>query len=166
MDNLFSIDWHAFFVPEHSILDMVARGTVMYLAIFVFLRIMGRRQSGSLATADILVIVLLADAAQNGMTHEYKSVTEGLALVLTILAWDFAIDWLCFHVPVLRRLLTAPSLCLIKDGVLQHRNMRKELITKDELLSQLREKGVESVAQVKRAQLEEDGQISVIRIQP
>jgi len=166
MEHLTSVDWQALFIPTHSILEMVVRGTLMYLAIFVLLRLLGRRQSGSLGTADILVIVLLADAAQNGMTNEYKSVTEGLALVATILAWNFVIDWLSFHVPAVRPLLSAPALCLIKDGVLQRRNMRKELITNEELLSQLREQGVESPADVKLAQLEEDGQISVVKKKP
>ena len=163
MDALFSIDWRALFIPEHSILDMVVRGTIMYLGIFAVLRMLGRRQGGSIGTADILVIVLLADAAQNGMTHEYKSVTEGMVLVLTILAWNQVLDWLSYHVPKLRPLLAAPALCLIKNGTLQRRNMRIEMITPEELLSQLREQGVESPADVKTTMLEEDGRISVIK---
>jgi uncharacterized membrane protein YcaP (DUF421 family) len=163
VEHLIGIDWHQFFIPEHSILEMIVRGTVMYLALFTFLRVLGRRQSGSLNTADVLVIVLLADAAQNGMSHEYHSVTEGLTLVLTILAWDFIIDWLAFHFPKLRPILNPPALCLVKDGVLQRRNMRRELITNDELMAHLREQGVESPADVKRAQMEEDGTISVIK---
>jgi len=163
VDFLFSIDWRAFFIPEHSVGEMIARGTVMYLVLFICLRFLGRRQSGAMGTADLLVIVLIADAAQSGMAHDYTSVTEGLALVLTILWWDFVIDWTSFHVPKLRPFLNAPAVCLIRNGALQHRAMRKEMITKDEIMSRLREEGVESPAEVKRAQLEEDGQISVIK---
>jgi uncharacterized membrane protein YcaP (DUF421 family) len=163
VDHLVGINWHQFFIPEHPILEMIVRGTVMYLALFAFLRIMGRRQNGSINTADVLVIVLLADAAQNGMSHEYHSVTEGLTLVLTILVWDYLIDWLSFHVPRLRPILSAPALYLIKNGVLQRRNMRRELITHDELMAHLREQGVESPGDVKSAQIEEDGTISVIK---
>jgi uncharacterized membrane protein YcaP (DUF421 family) len=163
VEHLVGIDWQEFFIPEHSVLEMIVRGTVMYLALFVFLRVLGRRQSGSLNTADVLVIVLLADAAQNGMAHEYHSVTEGLTLVLTILTWDYLIDWLSFRFPPLRPILSPPSLLLVKNGVLQRRNMRRELITDDELKAHLREQGVEAFADVKRAQIEEDGTISVIK---
>jgi uncharacterized membrane protein YcaP (DUF421 family) len=163
MEHLLSVDWAAFFIPRHSLLDMAARGSAMYLGLFLFLRVMGRRQGGSISTADVLVIVLLADAAQNGMAHEYQSVTEGFALVLTILFWDFAIDWLSFHVPALRPLLNPPALCLIKNGVLQRRNMRKELVTLDEIMAHLREQGIESLEEVRVAQIEEDGNISVVK---
>jgi uncharacterized membrane protein YcaP (DUF421 family) len=163
MEYLFSIDWHRFFVPEHSILEMFVRGTVMYLVIFIFLRLIGRRINGSIGTADLLVIVMIADAAQNGMAHEYKSVTEGIALVATILLWDFILDWLSFRSPALRPLLSSPALPLVKNGVLQRANLRREMITREELMSQLREQGLESYDKVKLALLEGDGHISVIK---
>jgi len=162
MEYLLHIDWAAFFIPKHSVLEMVLRGTVMYLALFALLRFMARRLTGSMGTADVLVIVLLADAAQNGMAHDYSSVTEGIVLVMTILAWDFVIDWLGYHVSVLRPFLNQPTLPLIRNGVLLRNNMRKEMMTREELLSQLREQGVDSAADVKLAQLESDGHLSVI----
>ena len=157
------IDWREMWIPTHAILEMVVRGTIMYLALFAMLRFLGRRQTGALGTADVLVIVLLADAAQNGMSDDYKSIPEGLVLVATILAWDYAIDWLAFRVPALGKVLEPPALPLIRAGRIQRRNMRKEMITTDELMSQLREAGVESVGDVKLAQLESDGHISVVR---
>lgn len=166
MERLFLIDWEKFYVPTHSLAEMMVRGSVMYLALFVFLRFLGRRQSGSIGTADLLVIMLIADAAQNGMAHEYKSVTEGIVLVLTILGWNFLIDWASYHFPRLRPLLSQPAVCLIRDGKLQRRNMRKEMVTEEELLGQLRQKGLESPSLVRLAQLEADGQISVVATGP
>ena len=93
MDYFLDIDWHTMLVPTHSVLEMIVRGTIMYLALFVFLRFMARRLTGNLGTADVLVIVIIADASQNGMAHDYTSVTEGIVLVLTIIAWDLFIDW-------------------------------------------------------------------------
>jgi uncharacterized membrane protein YcaP (DUF421 family) len=162
MEHLLAVDWTKFFVPEHSILEMVLRGTVMYLALFVFLRFMARRIAGTMGTADVLVIVLLADAAQNGMSNDYKSVTEGIVLVATILAWDLFIDWLAFHVSALRPILQHPTLPVVRNGRLLYRNMRREMISREELLSQLRQQGVEDQADVKLAQIEEDGHLSVI----
>lgn len=164
MQYLIFIDWTALVVPQHSILEMILRGTVMYLAIFVLLRVLARRQAGLLGTADLLVVVLLADAAQNGMAHDYRSVTEGIALVVTILMWDFVIDWMSFRIPALQTLLRPPTLPLIKKGVLQRKNMRQEMISTDELMSRLREEGLESPKQVKLAQLEGDGHLSVIKL--
>ena len=71
------VDWHKMFVPSVSLLELVLRGSIMYLAILAAMRIF-RRQAGSLTTADLLVGVVVADAAQNGMASEYYSVTEGL----------------------------------------------------------------------------------------
>ena len=153
--------WHDMFVPTHSIVEMMMRGTIMYLAIFTIMRFILKRQSGGLSTPDVLLVVLLADAAQNGMAHEYKSVTEGITLVATIIFWNFAIDWLEFHVPAMERLLRPAPLLLIKDGEVLRRNLRQELVTMEELLSKLREEGVESPSEVAQAYMEPSGNISV-----
>ena len=89
-----SIDWSSVFVPTIGVAEIVLRGSIMYLGLFAVLRFMGRRQAGNFGPADLLVIVLIADAAQNGLGKEYGSVTEGLMLVLTIVGWEYLIDWL------------------------------------------------------------------------
>jgi uncharacterized membrane protein YcaP (DUF421 family) len=157
----FSQMWHDMLVPTHSIAEMIARGTIMYLVIFAMMRFILKRQSGGLTTPDVLLVVLLADAAQNGMANEYRSVTEGITLVGTIIFWNFAIDWLEYHSPALERLLRPPPLLLIENGEVLRRNMRQELVTMDELLARLREEGVEGPAEVARAFMEADGNISV-----
>mgnify|MGYP000975267658 CR=1 FL=1 len=65
MDILFQIDWRSVFVPSVGILEIIVRGTIIYLMLFVLLRVL-RREAGSLGITDVLVIVLIADAAQNG----------------------------------------------------------------------------------------------------
>jgi len=93
-------DWRQMFVPSVSPLELVIRGSIMYLAILAAMRIF-RRQAGSLNTADLLVVVLVADAAQNGMSSDYKSVTDGLVLVGTIYAWNYLLDAAAFpSIPV------------------------------------------------------------------
>jgi uncharacterized membrane protein YcaP (DUF421 family) len=153
--------WHDMFVPTHPLLEIFVRGTIMYLAMFLLLRFLPKRQTGGLSTPDILLIVLLADAAQNGMANEYRSVTEGIALVCTIIFWNFAIDWLEFHVPALGKWLQPSPLLLIKDGQVLRKHLRQELITMDELMSHLREKGVSRPDEVAEAYVEPDGSISV-----
>jgi uncharacterized membrane protein YcaP (DUF421 family) len=153
--------WHDVFVPTHSLLEMFVRGSIMYLVIFALLRFVLKRQTGGLSTPDILLVVLLADAAQNGMANEYRSVTEGIIVVGTIIFWNFAIDWLEFHFPAMERLLRPAPLLLIERGQVLRRHLRQELVTMDELMSRLREEGVTNPSDVEQAYMEPDGTISV-----
>lgn len=158
-----SIDWNAVFVPSLGLFEVFVRGSIMYLALFAILRFIARRQAGQFGPADLLVIVLIADAAQNGLGKDYQSVTEGIALVLTIVFWEYVIDWLAWRFPKLRPLLTAPSLKLIENGRFVEDALRAEMLTKDELMGQLREKEIEDVREVRVALLEGDGRISVLK---
>lgn len=162
MDKLWQIDWHAVFVPTVSPLEMIFRGTLVYLLLFGVLRLL-RREAGGLGIADVLVIVIIADAAQNAMSSDYKSITEGAILVGTILFWDYTLDYLGYRFPRFQRLIRSPPLLLIKDGQMLRKNMREEMITEEELLSQLRQQGMDSAAGVKKCYLEGDGRISVIK---
>jgi uncharacterized membrane protein YcaP (DUF421 family) len=162
METLFNIDWKGAFVPTVSIFEIIGRGTLMYLVIFSLMRFVLKREAGVIGLADLLVVVLIADAAQNAMAGEYRSITEGIALVATLVFWDFSLDWLGYRFPRLQGLLHPPPLPLIENGRMLRRNMRRELIGEQELMSYLREQGVEDMAEVKRAYMEGDGRISVI----
>jgi uncharacterized membrane protein YcaP (DUF421 family) len=157
-----TIDWHGLLVPTGSPLELVLRASLMYLLILAGFRIF-RRDAGSLSVSDLLVVVLIADAAQNGMAGEYKSLTEGVIVVATIFAWNYALDWLAYRSRFVYWLLHPPPLLLVRNGQILARNLRAELITKGDLLEQLREQGVEDVRSVKKCYLESDGKMSVIR---
>ena len=159
------IDYAAVFTPSLGILEVVLRGSIMYLALFAILRFIARRQTGSFGPADLLVIVLIADAAQNALGKDYGSVTEGIALVMTIVAWEYLLDWLAWRYPKLRPLIKAPSLVLVRDGRFQEEAMRSEMLTEDELRGQLREHGIDDERKVKVAHLEGDGRLSVLKRQ-
>ena len=158
-------DWHAIFVPSGSVLELVVRGSLMYLLILAAFRLF-RRDAGSLAMADLLVVVLIADAAQNGMAGEYKSLTEGVVLVGTVFAWNYSLDWLAYRSRFVYWLLHPPPLLLVDRGRIQRSNLRAQLITRDDLLEQLREQGIEDVSTVKACWLESDGRLSVIKAHP
>jgi len=163
MDWLVGVDWRHALLPDTPLLEIFLRGTLTYLAIFALLRIIIKREAGGqVAYADVLVLVLIADAAQNAMAGNYNSVPDGVLLVATILFWSYALDWLGYHVPALRRLLRPAPLPLVRDGAMLRRNMRRELITEEELMSQLRQSGAEDLAEVKLAVMESDGSISVV----
>lgn len=158
-----TIDWGAVFVPSLGLFEMFVRGTLMYLALFAILRALARRQAGQFGPADLLVIVLIADAAQNGLGKDYGSVTEGIVLVLTIVFWEYAIDWAAWRFPALRSILTAPPVIVVENGRFVDAAMKREMLTEEELMGQLRQAQVADVSEVRVARLEGDGRISVLK---
>ena len=161
MPEWLNLDWSRMFVPSQPILETVIRGTFTYLSLFALLRVF-RRQTGSLGPADLLVLLLIADASQNAMAGEYKSITDGLVLVITIVGLEYALDYVAYHVPGASRFIERSPLPIIEHGKLNEENLKRELMTKDELLSQVRLKGVEGFADVKDSFIEGDGHVSVI----
>lgn len=163
MDWLIGVDWAGVFRPETPLLEILVRGTVMYLGILFLLRALLRREAGMVSLPDILMIVLLADAAQNGMADDYRSMTDGILLVGVIVFWNFALDHLAFRFPSFARLIHPPPLPLIRDGRPIRRNLRRESVSDDELWSRLRAQGVEHLSEVKAAYIEANGEITVIK---
>lgn len=145
------------------VVELVLRGTLVYWLLFLIFRFVLRRDVGAVGIADILLLVIIADAAQNAMSGGYNTFSEGAILVLTIVAWNWLLDFLSFRFVLVRRFASAQRLTLIHRGVPQRRNLRREFITMDELHEKLREAGIEKLTDVKVAYLEGDGQISVIR---
>jgi uncharacterized membrane protein YcaP (DUF421 family) len=144
-------------------LELVLRGTVMYWFLFLLLRFVLRRDIGSIGIADVLLLVVIADAAQNAMSGGYESITEGVILVGTIAAWNWGLDMLAYRFLAVRRVLEAPPMVLVRNGKLLRRNMRKEYITPDEIMAKLREHGIDKLDAVKVATMESDGEITVIQ---
>jgi len=162
-DVFWAVDWRAVFVPEHSLLELIVRGTIMYFLVLILMRIMLKRQLGGIGPSDILVVVLLAEIAGNAFTADYRSVPEGATLVLTLLGWTHVVNWLSHRFPVVERLIREPKLKLVENGRMLRRNMRAELVTTEELMAQLREEGEENCDNVAAAYIEADGHISVIK---
>ena len=161
LHKLFTVDWSSVFVPHESPLEILLRGTIMFWGMYVLLRVF-RRQSGSVGIADLLVIVIIADAAQNGMAGDSKSVTEAMLLISTIVLWDWVIDWLGFRSAFFSRILEPQGLLLVKNGRKITRNLESERISDEDLMSQLRQQGIEHLEEVKQVVLESNGHFSVI----
>ncbi|WP_020603022.1 DUF421 domain-containing protein [Spirosoma spitsbergense] len=158
---LLDIDWNKMFVPSMSLLEIMIRGTLTYWFCFLYIRFF-RRGAGQLSIGDLLLITLISDASQNSMAGEYDSVTEGCVLVGVLVFWDVAINWLGFRSVLFRKFGSPDPVLLIKDGILQRQNMKKELISQTELMGMLREEGVDNADDVKTCYIEESGKISVV----
>ena len=146
-----------------SPLEIAIRGTIMYWCLFLLLRFVLRRDTGSAGISGILFVVLLGDAAQNAMIGNGHTVADGGLLIATLAAWNFFLDWLGTRIPIMARLTDPPPILLVRNGRMNKRNMRREHLTVGELESQIRMKGLERLEQVKAMYLESDGAFSVIR---
>jgi uncharacterized membrane protein YcaP (DUF421 family) len=158
---MFDLDWSALFVPSDSLVEIAIRGTIIYLALFLVMRILPRRTMGAMGPSDLLVVVLIADAVQNAMAGGYESITEGILLAVVIFGWATFIDWLDYRFPEWQ-IAQASALPVIINGKLVRANMKRQQITEDEVMAQLRQHGQDSLEAVRRAVLEGDGHFSVI----
>jgi len=157
------LNWGELFGLSVPPLELFVRASAMYFFLLALFRVVVKRRVGAIAIADLLVLVIIADASQNAMAGEYRSITDGFIVVGTIIGWNYFFDWLAYRSPAMRKLLEPAPLLIIDDGRVVPRHLRAEFITADELKSQLRQQGVNDPAEVAKAYLEPGGQISVIK---
>ncbi len=162
MELLFKVDWYRVFVPSTSVAELFVRGSLVYLMLFAILRFLPNRQIGTVGISDLLVVVLFAEAAQNAMASNYTAIADGAILVTTIILWSYSLNWLGYKFPRFQKFLSPPPMPLVKNGRILRANMEQQLITQDELMSILRQKGVHKLSEVKLAFMESDGNISII----
>ncbi|HZC07396.1 MAG TPA: YetF domain-containing protein [Ktedonobacterales bacterium] len=161
-----TVRWLKVVDPTQPIAETVVRGTLLYLALILILRFVLKREKGQLGATDLLLIVLLGDAAQNAMAGSYTSVTDGVVLILTLVFWNSAFNWLAQRFRLVERFLSPSPIMLVRDGRMLWKHMAHELITEQELMSQLRLQGVDDLAHVRAAYVEGDGRISVLTYEP
>jgi uncharacterized membrane protein YcaP (DUF421 family) len=157
------MDWGELFAVRVPVLEILIRGSAIYWFLFLVFRFVIRRDIGALGIADVLLLVILADAAQNAMAGEYKSITEGLILLSVIIGWNMLIDWLSWRFRAVNRFASPRPLPLVRHGRFLRSNLRRERLSAEEVMSKLREQGIAHLRDVRHAYMESDGQISVMR---
>jgi len=155
------VEWGKLFVFTVSPLELFIRGTIIYLLIFILMRVF-RREPGTVGIADLLMVVLIADASQNAMSSEYHSVIDGFILILTIVFWNYAVDWATARFRFIERFTYPDPIPLVREGSMIPENMRSQFVTHEQLMSILRNHGFEDLSQVKAAYIEGSGHTSVI----
>jgi uncharacterized membrane protein YcaP (DUF421 family) len=156
-------DWADLFAPDRPLADSFVRGTLVYFAVLVVFRVVPRRQVGSVAMADILLLILASEAVSNALNAQSLTLPNGLAALAALVFWNFAVDRAAHRWPWLQKLLEHDPVPLVRDGEPVRETMEAEAITDDELLSQLRQQGVDRVGDVRAAFVEPGGQVSVIK---
>ena len=162
--NLFAdVDWAKILLPQTPILELIVRISVVYLALVLMFRFVAKREAGGLMISDLLVIVLIADAVQNGMSGSYTSVGDALILAATLLIWDYVLSYATYRWRWAQNLLHPPPRPIIVEGRPILENWRREFLSYDEVMAQLRLHGVQRMDEVALAVMESDGRISVLR---
>lgn len=143
--------------------EIALRATLVYLGVYLLLRLIPKRTIGNFSLADILTLIILGSIAQKGIVGDSNSVGDIALIIVIVLIWDYVLNSLEYHVPFFRGILRETESALIRDGRLMHGNLRREMVTEDELLAVLRKKNVTDISTVRSAYLEADGDISLIR---
>jgi uncharacterized membrane protein YcaP (DUF421 family) len=143
-------------------MDLVIRATVIFFAVLLITKVVGRRELSSLEPFDVILLVVIGDLVQQGVTQSDYSVTGALIVIATIAVLTALMAFLNFRFRPLRRVLEGQPIVLVEDGRPVERNLRRERLTIEELESEGRQQQVSSIADMRWAVLETSGQISVI----
>lgn len=143
-------------------MDLVLRAAVAFAAILLLTRIVGRRELSSMEPFDIILLVLIGDLVQQGVTQSDDSVT-GMIVVLSVIGLlTVGTSFLSFRVPWVRGALEGNPIVLVEHGQIIERNLRRERVTREELAAEARQQQIEDVDDIRFAVLETNGRISFV----
>jgi uncharacterized membrane protein YcaP (DUF421 family) len=143
-------------------MDIVLRAGFIFIFVYVVMRAIGRRELSSLEPFDLIMIVVVGDLVQQGVTQDDYSVTGAVLAVSTICLLTVVFSWASWRFPKLRPALDGAPIVLLEDGKPLEANMRRERITIEELAAQARLQQIDSLEKVRFAVLETSGAISFI----
>ena len=144
-------------------MDIALRGVVLYVFVVFLLRVIGRRELSSLSAIDLVLLIVLGDAIQQGLTQDDYSVTGALIAVSTIALMQLGSSYLSFRSSRMRTVLEGDPMVVVQDGKPVARNLRRLRMTTDELAEEARGQGIASLAEVRWAIAEASGTVSFIQ---
>ena len=144
-------------------MDIVLRAIVVFAFLLVLTRIIGRRELSSLQPFDLILLIILGDAVQQGLTQDDYSLTGAFLAIGTIAVLQVAVSWVGFRFPGARPVLEGTPIVVVQDGDVIERNLRRERLSVDEIREAARIQGIAHLSEVKWAVLETSGRISFIK---
>ena len=142
--------------------EVFFRVSMVFLFSQLVLRLLGRKELGRYSTFDVVLLFLVTVCLRRTLVGDDNSLTTGFLALAALGAWDRFFSWLSFHSRRAARVLEGPPLELVREGELVHENMRKSLLSPEELLSRLRGEGKEDLRSVRSAYLEPDGKVTFL----
>jgi len=146
-------------------MDIALRALVIFFFIFLLTRVIGRRELSSLEPFDLILLVVLGDTIQQGLTQDDYSVTGAVIAVSVIASLQVVLSYANFRFPRLRPLLNGEPIVLVQDGEFIEANVKRERLTVDDVMEAARAQQIESLDKVRWAVLETSGNISFIEKQ-
>jgi uncharacterized membrane protein YcaP (DUF421 family) len=144
-------------------MDIVIRAAIAFLFIFFLTRVLGRRELNTLEPFDLILLVMMGDLVQQGVTQNDFSVTGLLLAASTVAILTLLVSFMSFRFPRLRPVLDGEPIIVLEDGKPISRNLRRERLTLEELAASARQQSIPSLDQVQWAVLETNGTISFIK---
>jgi uncharacterized membrane protein YcaP (DUF421 family) len=144
-------------------MDIVLRAIVLYAFIVLVMRIIGRRELSSMSPFDLILLIVLGDAVQQGLTQDDYSVTGAIIAVSTIATLQVFTSYLSFRSEKARKVLEGQPIVLIERGELVGHNLKRERMTEDEVAEEMRAQQISSLDDVEWAILESNGSVSFIK---
>jgi uncharacterized membrane protein YcaP (DUF421 family) len=143
--------------------DIVLRAVVVFAFLVILTRIIGRRELSTLQPIDLILLIIVGDAVQQGLTQDDYSLTGAVLAVGTIAVLQVFVSWVSYRFPSTRPVLEGNPIVVVQDGELIERNLRRERLDPDEVYEQARLQGIAHLSEVKWAVLETTGKISFIK---
>ena len=144
-------------------MDIVLRGIFVFFALYVLMRVIGRRELSKLEPFDLILLIILGDAVQQGLTQDDYSLTGSMLAIVTIAVLQIAVSFINFRFPRLRPVLNGEPVVVVQDGKPIDRNLKRERLTLDDLAESARMQGIGSLDEVAWGVLETSGAISFIK---
>ncbi|HST17589.1 MAG TPA: YetF domain-containing protein [Gaiellaceae bacterium] len=144
-------------------MDIVLRGIVIFTFLFVLMRAVGRRELSTLQPFDLILLVVVGDAVQQGLTQDDYSVTGALLAIGTIAVLQVGLSYASFRFPRLRPYLDGSPLVIVQDGEPIERNMKRERLTLEDLREEARQQSITALDEVAWAVIETSGKISFVK---
>jgi uncharacterized membrane protein YcaP (DUF421 family) len=144
-------------------MDIVFRGIFVFFFLYVLMRMMGRRELSSLEPFDLILLIVLGDAVQQGLTQDDYSLTGAFLAIGTIAILQLAVSYANFRFPKLRPVLDGEPIVVVQDGKPIEKNLRRERVTIEDLAAAARQQNIATIADVQWAVMETSGAISFIK---
>jgi uncharacterized membrane protein YcaP (DUF421 family) len=144
-------------------MDLVLRATTIFFFLFILTRVIGKRELGSLQPFDLMLLIVLGDALQQGITQDDYSLTGALLIVGTFAVLQVALSWTSYRFPTARPILEGEPIIVLQDGHVIERNLKRERLTIDDITEGARKQGIAHLTDVHYAILETDGTLSFLQ---
>jgi uncharacterized membrane protein YcaP (DUF421 family) len=144
-------------------MDIVVRAVFLYIFVVFVMRVIGRRELSSMTPFDLILLIVVGDALQQGLTQDDYSVTGAVLAVATIATLQVFTSYLSFRSRRARKLLEGQPLVVVEKGKLVDQNLKRERITLDEVTEEMRQQQIGSLDEIEWGILESNGSISFIK---